>query len=135
MKQQILILALLLFVTGVGATTTTTINVLAPPVNTLNESATPGISNVSSQSISMPVFPYILVFVIAGIVAMKTRRGDYAGFAGTIASSLLYMVYNYWLNLSILGLAALAGVLALLTLLAVWEMQIRDKKQKVEGSG
>ncbi len=86
-----------------------------------------------TDSLAMPAFPYILVFVLTGIVAFSTRRGDLACLSGTVTSAMLYMVYATYLSAQVPGLVVLAGVLGLLTALAVWEMQFRVKKPKGEG--
>jgi len=88
-----------------------------------------------ADSLAMPIFPYIFVFVLTGIVAFQTKRGDLASFSGTISSALLYLIYSYWIKMQVIGLVALAGVMALLTALAVWEMQFRNKKHEDLGIG
>ena len=95
----------------------------------MSNSTKPGIGNSMADSLAMPAFPYILVFMLTGIVAFSTRRGDLACFAGTISSALLYLIYSTYLSTQVLGLVVLAGVLGLLTAFAVWEMQFRKKGQ------
>ena len=74
----------------------------------------------------MPIFPYVFVFVLTGIVAFATnRRGDITCFSGAVSSALIYMVYNTYFNIQLTGILVLFGVLVLLTGLAVWERQLR----------
>jgi len=96
----------------------------------MTNSSKPSVSYAVADSLAMPVFPYIMVFMLTGIVALRTHRGDEACFAGVVSSALLYLIYVYWLGVQLLGLVALAGVLGLLTALATWEMQFRNKKPK-----
>ena len=105
---------------------TTSISPILTPVPKTNSTNNTAVG-VVAPSLSMPIFPYLLVFALAGIVAMATRRGDYACLAGTISSAMLYMVYANYLHQQIVGLIALVGVLALLTYLATMEMHFKQK--------
>ena len=40
----------------------------------MSNSTKPGIGTAMTDSLAMPAFPYILVFVLTGIVAFSTRR-------------------------------------------------------------
>ena len=112
-------------------TPTTTINLgLTNVEQGMNTSQMFDVGTISLYSFAMPMFPYILVFVLTGIVAFKSKRGDLACFAGVVSALLLYVVYDIFFSIQAGGLIALAGVLALLTLLASLEMQLGDRPPK-----